>query len=105
VLQASELEHHLQSKLYLPREIRVRGESEVGVAKKRVQWLIQVGVIEDIEALGAELEVHPLRDLDILEEGKINLTEVRAPEGIASQISVEGRYARGGAGVDVKGGR
>jgi hypothetical protein len=48
-------------------------------------------MIEEVESIHAELEVHSFRQLGILHSGQINIRETRAREGIPPQISKSGR--------------
>jgi hypothetical protein len=74
-------------------------EGEVGIAEVRL--------VEDVEELGAELEVHALGEFGVFDDGEIGVQESRAGNGVASEIAevasgcVGGIGAGNGKGIDV----
>jgi hypothetical protein len=94
------LEEQLQPELDLPGQEALCRQPELRrVSPELVVWLIQIGPVEDVEALGAELEAGPLIDLDVLEQRKVDFPEVWSPEDIAAQVAVKGNEARRGIGL------
>ncbi len=47
----------------------------------------EVGAVEDVEELGAELGADAFGDLGGLEEGKVEVAESGAGEGVAAEIA------------------
>jgi hypothetical protein len=78
-------------------EPRVENFAERG-AGDRVGGVAKVGMVENIEHLGAELQVEPLRDFRVLDDGEIGVDEVRTRKRIASCAS--GMATSGDDGID-----
>src|SRR3984885_4011062 len=87
------LKKQLQGELNLPRRTEVT-HGEAGAenfaergAGDRVGGVVEVGVIEKVEHLGAELQVEPFGDFRVLDDGEVGVDEVRTGKRIASGVS------------------
>ena len=98
------LKQQLQCELNLPRRTEVtRGESHAeNLAERgagyRVAGVAQVGMVENVEQLGTELQVEPFRDFRVLDDGEVGIDEIRTRQRIASGAS--GMTATGNDGID-----
>src|SRR4051794_34794630 len=98
---ARNLERQLQSELNDARlvgaEYRAKGPT---VSRKAVGHVgvdvLEIGVIEDVEGLGAELQADSFADLEILEHRKIKAFDARAPDGSAARIPCHSNGRRRG---------
>ena len=61
--------------------------------------LIQIGMIEDVECLGAELHVQVLAQLEALGYGCVDVNQARSPELIATDVA-EGGSSRTSEGTE-----
>src|SRR6202050_1438181 len=87
------LKKQLQGELNLPRRTEVT-HGEAGAenfaergAGGRVGRVVEVGMVEKVEHLGAELQVEPFGDFRVLDDGEVGVDEVRTGKGIASGVS------------------
>src|SRR5580692_9731909 len=100
-----QLKQQLQGKLNLPcgaevahGEPRAENFAERG-AGYGVDGVAEVGMVENVEHLGAELQVEPLRDFRVLYDGEVGVDEGRARQRIASGAS--GMATSGDDRIDV----
>ena len=97
-----ELKDYLHRKLNLARcgcgpgqqtRRRVQGPSTIeNICVDSLNRRCEIGMIEDIENLGAELDVEPLRDaLDVVvfEQGKIQLCDTRTNQDVSPRIAAQ----------------
>src|SRR5262249_36747965 len=92
------LEGKLQRHLNLPRIAR-RCELAARPARGRSYWAVRVGrrnacadaeplrMVEDVEELGAVLQLDPLSELEILEQREIEVGESGAAQKVATRIA------------------
>ena len=102
------LEPELQSELQLPRRTRIsRREASAGDGGERGRHrpcrrrngddgravprdgagLAKVRVIEEIECVQPELQVHSLRELGVFDKREVDISEARAVNGVAAQVA------------------
>src|SRR5690348_342166 len=92
------LEHVFRAKLQGTRVEGRAGAPEAALLDlvvPVVAWQLEVGVVEQVEGLGAELEVHPLGDVQVLHQGEVSRPVGRANEGVPSQVAGIGGQPRG----------
>src|ERR1700679_1401708 len=87
------LKKQLQGELNLPRRTEVT-HGEAGAenfaergAGDRVGRVVEVGMVEKVEHLGAELQVEPFGDFRVLDDGEVGVDEVRPGKRIPSGVS------------------
>jgi len=70
----------LQCKLQQARIADQAGDGTEGacICEIQVAWVSKLRMIEEVERLGAELEVGAFRDRELLEHGSIHIAESRA---------------------------
>ena len=62
----------------------------------------EVGVVEDVEELGAELGADAFGDLGGFDEGEVQVDEAGAGEGVAAEVADgSGGWGEEGGGVEV----
>src|ERR1044071_4027169 len=98
-----------QSEPQLPRRraLRERGDAPgpgrdgrgVGVDGQR-RGHVPVLDVEDVEGFAAQLELHPLAELYVLEEREVHVEDGRAAEDVAAEVAEGSRRNAEGAGVD-----
>jgi hypothetical protein len=57
------------------------------VSGKIRAWELEVYIVEEIERFGAELQTHSFRQLEVLEQRRVDIKEVWAGECVAPQIA------------------
>src|SRR5256885_5341612 len=102
-LGRSELKDELQCELKLARVVGSCGlAGKAGGASKRIAELVDrcnIRPVQQVEAVGDEVEFQPLAQRDFLGEAQVDLEEAWAREAIAAQVAIAAgwrRYARDG---------
>src|SRR5256885_8852922 len=104
-LGRSELKDELQCELKLARVVgSCRLAGKAGGASKRIAELVDrcnIRPVQQVEAVGDEVEFQPLAQRNFLGEAQVDLEEAWAREAIAAQVAIAAggrRNARGGKG-------
>lgn len=69
------LETDLYCELQLPFGYRRRKDTAERGRRKVVDWGGEIWMVEEVETLGAELEVLCFRELEVLDEGEVDLLD------------------------------
>src|SRR5260370_9143951 len=80
-------EYQLQRELNLSRDISAANRPERRRGEVRLRSL-KVGVVEQIEKLRAELQIHPFPEAKALVYAQVPLLQVRGAEGIAAEVAI-----------------
>src|SRR4029077_8668610 len=68
-------------------DLRAAGTSVVYVSGSDVvRWQREIRVIENVEKLRAQLQIEPLANACVLDNGEIHVTEARPKDRVAAQV-------------------
>src|SRR5260370_2585234 len=76
----------------LPATTQRAGQHLRGLAELRraeeIDWAAEIGVIEDVEEVGARLKSKPLGEVELPPQRAIDLDCIAPPDAVASQLSL-----------------
>src|SRR5260221_10790551 len=81
------LEEKLQRKLHQSGIFGLRDLAELRPVRAAPVWVIELGVVKDVEELATEIDVHRVRDRKSLQHRKIAVADVGPAADCASDVA------------------